>query len=95
MGKQEQERRAYPQEFKDEAAAPARRQEKPVRQVAADVGINENMLYRWMQQARTAAGPAYRPFRGTDGRGTRSLPACGRKTMRCGRRCEAPLHSKS
>ncbi|MDR0400680.1 MAG: transposase [Treponema sp.] len=48
MGKKEQERRVYPQEFKDEAVALARRQEKPVRQAAADLGINENMRYRWM-----------------------------------------------
>jgi transposase-like protein len=30
--------------------------EKPVSQIAADLGINENMLRRWVQSAREAAG---------------------------------------
>ena len=33
-------------------------------QVAKDLGINENQLYRWMQQAREAAGTGLPPFPG-------------------------------
>jgi transposase-like protein len=49
MGKKGRERRVYPEEFKAEAVALARKRGKAVRQVAADLGINENMLYRWIQ----------------------------------------------
>jgi hypothetical protein len=35
-GTKDKERRAYPKEFKAEAAAPAQKHEKPVRQVATD-----------------------------------------------------------
>jgi transposase-like protein len=64
MGKQDKERRVYPKEFKAEAAAPAEKYEKPVRQIAVDLGINENMLYRWIQQAREAGGTGLPPFPG-------------------------------
>jgi transposase-like protein len=64
MGKRDKERRVYPAEFKAEAAALAEKHEKPVRQIAADLGINENMLRRWIQQAREAAGTTLPPFPG-------------------------------
>jgi transposase len=64
MGKKDRERRVYPEEFKAEAVVLARKREKPVRQVAADLGINENMLYRWIQQTRTAAGAGLPAFPG-------------------------------
>jgi transposase len=54
MGKKDVERRNYPKEFKAEAVALAEKHEKPVRQVAADLGVAEKVLYRWMQQAREA-----------------------------------------
>ncbi|MDR3356272.1 MAG: hypothetical protein LBO04_03695 [Spirochaetaceae bacterium] len=69
MGKKDKERRVYPREFKVEAAAPAEKHEKPVRLIAADLGINGNMPRRWMagtgfwrhrpaafKRTRTAAG---------------------------------------
>jgi transposase-like protein len=56
MVKKEKERRVYPEEFKAEAVALARKHEKPVCQIAVDLGISENMLYRWIQQAREAGG---------------------------------------
>jgi transposase len=81
------ERRVYPAEFKAEAVVLAGKHEKPIRQVAADLGINENMLHRWIQQSREAGGSGLPPFPG-HGRlrdepnlGSR-LPACGRKTRR-------------
>jgi transposase-like protein len=55
MGKKDKERRVYTQEFKTEAVALAVKGEKPVRQVAKDLGVNENVLYRWIQRSREAA----------------------------------------
>ncbi|MFP3090043.1 transposase [Treponema sp. TIM-1] len=46
MGKNDQEQRVYPREFKAEAVALAEKHEKPVSRIAADLGINENMLRR-------------------------------------------------
>jgi transposase len=87
MGTKDKERRVYPAEFKAEAVALAQKHEKPVRQVAADLGINENMLHRWIQQSREAGGSGIPPFPG-HGRprdesnlGSR-LPVCGRKSRR-------------
>ena len=54
MGKKGTERRVYTKEFKAEAVALAERREKPTSQIAKDLGINENMLYRWMHQSRMA-----------------------------------------
>jgi transposase len=52
MKKKAVERRVYTKEFKAEAAGLALKREKPIRQIASDLGINENVLRRWMQQAR-------------------------------------------
>jgi transposase-like protein len=48
VGTKDKERRVYPKEFKSEVVALAQKHENPVRQVAADLGINENMLHRWI-----------------------------------------------
>ena len=61
MKKKNTERRVYTKEFKAEAVALAEKKEKPVSQIARafgpmDLGINENMLRRWMQASREAAG---------------------------------------
>ncbi|MDR2095222.1 MAG: transposase [Treponema sp.] len=60
--KEEKERRVYPKEFK--AEAPARKHEKPVCRIAVGLGINENMPYRWIQQAREAGGTGLPPLSG-------------------------------
>jgi transposase len=52
MKKKGTERRGYTKEFKSEAAALAEKREKPVSQIAKDLGVNENMLRRRMQQSR-------------------------------------------
>jgi transposase-like protein len=54
MGTKDKGRRVYSKEFKVEAAAPAGKHENPVRQAAADLGVNENVLHRWIPQAREA-----------------------------------------
>jgi transposase len=64
MGKNDKERRVYPKDFKAEAVALAEKHEKPVCQAASDLGINEKLLYRWMQQAREAAQGGLPPFPG-------------------------------
>ena len=47
MGKKKPERRVYTKEFKLETVALAEKREKPISQIAKDLGINENVLYRW------------------------------------------------
>jgi transposase len=64
MGTQDKERRVYSKEFKAEAVALAEKHEKPVCQIAVDLGVNENMLYRWIQQSREAGGTGLPPFPG-------------------------------
>ncbi|MDR2247643.1 MAG: transposase [Treponema sp.] len=86
-GTKDKERRVYPKEFKAEAAVLAQKHEKPVRQAAADVGVNGNMFHRWIQQARDAGGSGLPPFPGhgrlRDGSNLSSrLPAYGRKSRR-------------
>jgi transposase len=54
MGKKMKERRVYTKEFKTEAVALAEKREKPVTQTARDPGVNENVLYRWMQRSKAA-----------------------------------------
>jgi len=61
------DRRKHTAEFKVEAVAPVEKREKPVSQAAADLGVNESMLRRWMQEAR-----------GTAETGRRAFPGCGR-----------------
>jgi len=54
MAKKNKERRVYTKEFKAEAVALAGKREKPTSQVAKDLGLNENVLYRWMRQKQEA-----------------------------------------
>jgi transposase len=64
MGPKDKERRVYSKEFKAEAVALAQKHNKPMRQVAADLGINENMFHRWIQQTREGEGSGLPPFPG-------------------------------
>ena len=64
MGKKRTERRVYTEEFKAEAVALAERKEKPASQIAKDLGINDGVLYRWIQQSREAAGSGIKAFPG-------------------------------
>ena len=47
-------RRRYTEEFKKETVRLVRESAHPVAQVARDLGIPENMLYRWRAQHRQA-----------------------------------------
>jgi transposase len=64
MGTKGTKRRVYTQEFKTESAVLVAQHEKPVSHIAADLGINELMLRRWVKSAREAAGTSPRPFPG-------------------------------
>jgi len=64
MGKKGTERRVYTKEFKAEAVALAEKKEKPVSRIAVDLGVNENMLRRWMQASRESAGSGLQAFPG-------------------------------
>jgi len=64
MARKNKERRSYTKEFKTEAVALAEKKEKPISQVAKDLGLNENVLRRWITQTREAAGTNVRVFPG-------------------------------
>jgi transposase-like protein len=46
----------YPAEFRERAVELARLREKPVKQLAADLGISDQTLHNWMKQADIDAG---------------------------------------
>ena len=46
--------RPYPEEFRRRAVELARLREKPVSQVAAELGIAQSALHRWLKQAEIA-----------------------------------------
>jgi transposase len=77
MKKKSAERRVYTKEFKAEAVSLAKKREKPINQIAAELEISEKILYRWMQVSRGSAGSGLPAF---PGHGTRSLPARGKRT---------------
>jgi transposase len=64
MRKKTTERRVYTQEFKAEAVALAEKREKPISQIAKDLGLNENVLRRWMQRTRESALTGLQAFPG-------------------------------
>ena len=64
MKKKSTERRVYTKEFKAEAVALAEKREKPISQIAKDLGLNENVLRRWMQESRETAGSGAQAFPG-------------------------------
>jgi transposase-like protein len=64
MGKKVTERRIHTKEFKTEAIALAEKREKPISHIAADLGLNESVLHRWMAETRKAAGTGTKVFPG-------------------------------
>jgi len=44
----------YPQEFRDDVVAVARKGEAPLTQIAKDFGISEGCLHNWMKKADVA-----------------------------------------
>jgi len=56
------QRKKYSPEFKHEAVELVRRSQTSCRQFALEIGINPNMLTRWVREAE---GPADKAFTGT------------------------------
>ena len=54
-------RRRYTEDFKREAVRLVRESAHPVAQVARNLGISENVLYRWRAQHREAEGHGTTP----------------------------------
>ena len=48
--------RPYPEEFRRRAVELARLREKPVSRIAAELGIAQSALHRWLKQAETGEG---------------------------------------
>ena len=46
----------YPQEFRDDVVAVARKGGAPLNQIAKDFGISEGCLHNWMKRADVADG---------------------------------------
>lgn len=46
----------YPQEFRDDVVAVARKREVPLKQIAKDFGISEGCLSNWLKRADVEAG---------------------------------------
>ena len=46
----------YPAEFRERAVELAKLREKPVKQLAADLGISDQTLHNWLKQADIDAG---------------------------------------
>jgi len=64
MAKKKKERRSYTKEFKIEAVNLAEKTDKSIGQIAKDLGLNENVLRRWITQTKEAAGTNIRVFPG-------------------------------
>jgi transposase-like protein len=64
MKKKSAERRVYTKEFMAKAVALAEKREKPINQIAADLGISEKIMCRWMQVSRRSAGSGLQAFPG-------------------------------
>jgi len=57
-------RRVFSKEFKAEAVALALSGAKSAAQIAADLGISDNVLYRWIRQYRESAEVGIKAFPG-------------------------------
>jgi transposase-like protein len=57
----------------------AERKEHPISQVAKDLGLNENVLRRWISQTREAAGTTINVFPGHGRARDAELIACEKK----------------
>jgi transposase-like protein len=82
MGKEMKERRVYTKEFKAEAAVLAEKREKPARQIAQELEVNEKVFTGGYSGQRRRRKSVRRTFPDMDGLGTRSWFGCGKKRRR-------------
>jgi transposase len=54
------QRRKYSAEFKREAVALTRQPGVSCRQIALEIGVNPNVLFRWRREADEATGKAFK-----------------------------------
>lgn len=84
--------KAYPEEFRRDVIAVARKGEAPIRQVAKDFGISETCLQRWLRIADrddgvAGPGPASSGGEAAELREARKRISCwSRRTRSCGER---------
>ena len=92
--------RAHPPEFRQRAVELARLREKPIVEIAEDLGISESCLRSWMHQADIDDGRRRRPDRATNAPSWSSCAAsCGSRRWRTrsssGRRRTSPGRTSS
>jgi transposase len=63
------ERRVFNKEFKEQAVLLSETSNKPVSEIAEDLGIRENMLWRWKKEFRKAGSRSF-PGQGIRQEGT-------------------------
>ena len=66
MGKK---RKVYSKEFKEQAILLSESSDKSVREIAQDLGISENMLWRWKRELQESGDKSF-PGRGNRQQGT-------------------------
>ena len=59
-----EEKRVFTKEFKERAVELSLRGERKQREIAAELGISENILCRWKREVREAAGGTKQAFPG-------------------------------
>jgi len=77
--------KAFPEEFRRDVVAVARRREATMSQVARDFGISESCLARWVNEPRskTASGKARRWPKRLRPASCGSATACSSRRTRC------------
>ena len=82
MGKKSTERRIYTKEFKAEAVALAQKGEKPISQIAKDLGSTTGCYTDGCTIPGKQLGAACKHSPAMDGRGMRNWSAYGKRTRR-------------
>ena len=89
--------KAFPDEFRRDVVAVARKGEAPLTQIAKDFGISESCLHRWLKLADIEDGirPGVTAAESAELRERRSATGCwSRRTRSCaGRRRTSPVTS--
>ena len=80
---EKKKRRYFPDEFKRQAAERVETSELSIMDVAAELGVHETQLRRWIRQfGKSGTGPARRPIRQAQGPSDRPPPCGGERQWR-------------